>query len=246
MRMVRAHIDLARAEADEIKGEVGRAAALAGAALALLILLALLLPIGLILFTGEWIFGSIGWGLLLGSELLIAVPVALALAALRVRRLGVDLLVAVVIGVILSLLLGSGLPNQLWRQIGDALNLGDPAWRPQATGILVMGIIGGLGGLLVNARSREVGTMVAGLLGGLVVGALLGEFLAITFGWRVGVAVGVAVGLGAWLVLMGGRVAREGIDTEALKTRFWPQATIDTTKETIEWAREKVPFVPKS
>jgi len=45
---------------------------------------------------------------------------------------------------------------------------------------------------------------------------------------------------------MAAHVARDGIDEEALKARFVPQATIDTTKETIEWAKAKVPFGPKS
>jgi len=244
--MAQAHVDLARAEADEIKGEVGRAAGLGGAAIALLILLAFLLPIGLILFMGEWIFGSIGWGVLLGSELLVAIAVMLVLLAVRVPRLGIDLLVAFVIGLIVAVVLGLSLPNELWRRIGDAINLGDPAWRPLATGALVMGIIGAVLGLVLGARSRDAGSIVAGLVSGFILGALLGAFLAITFGWRVGSALGVAVGLAAWIALMAARVARDGIDAEALKARFMPQATIDTTKETIEWAKSKAPFGPKS
>jgi hypothetical protein len=45
---------------------------------------------------------------------------------------------------------------------------------------------------------------------------------------------------------MGVTVAREGIDTDALKARFWPQTTIDTTKETIEWAKARSPLGPTS
>jgi hypothetical protein len=243
-RMIRAHTDLARAEMDEIKGEIGRAAGLGGAAIVLLILLAFLLPIGLILFTGEWLFGSIGWGVLLGSELLVAV--AIMLVALRVPRLGIDLFLAFVIGLIVSVVLGLNLPNQLWRAIGDALNLGDPAWRALATGALVMGIVGALVGLVMGARARDAGSIVGGLVAGFIMGALLGAFLAITFGWQVGIALGTAVGLGTWSALMAARVARDGIDEEALKARFVPQATIDTTKETIEWAKTRVPFGPKS
>ncbi len=81
---VRAHIDLAKAEMDEIGREIGRASGLAAAAIALVILMSLLVAIGGMLFTGEWIFGSIGWGVLLGAELLIAVAVtARARGALR-------------------------------------------------------------------------------------------------------------------------------------------------------------------
>ena len=66
------------------------------------------------------------------------------------------------------------------------------------------------------------------------------------FGLRVGVALGIATFLAAWSVLMGLRVRRQGIDVEALKARFIPQTTIDTTKESIEWAKARVQREPKS
>jgi hypothetical protein len=244
--MLRAHVDLAKAELDEIKGEVARAAALGGLAFAVLLLLAFLLPIGGLLFLGEWIFGSIGWGLLHGTELLVAVAVLAVLVAIRVRGLFTDLALALVIGVVVALVLGPNLPNELWRRIGDSMALGDAAWRPLATGTLVVTIIGGLVGLVLGARAGGAGAAIGGLIGGAILGALLGAFSAITFGWRVGVALGVAAALAAWPILMGVTVARSGVDTEALKARFWPQTTIDTTKETIEWAKARSPLGPKS
>jgi hypothetical protein len=45
---------------------------------------------------------------------------------------------------------------------------------------------------------------------------------------------------------MGMRVQRQGIDLEELKARFWPQVTIDTTKESIEWAKARASREPKS
>jgi hypothetical protein len=246
MRMARAHIDLARAEADEIKGEIGRAAGLGGAAIALLILLAFLLPIGLILFTGEWIFGSIGWGVLLGSELLVALAVMLVLVALRVPRLGIDFVLAFAIGLIVAVVLGLNLPNQLWRQIGDTIDVGDPSWRPLAISVVIVALVGAVIGAIAGLRARQGGATLDGLIAGFALGAWLGALLAISYSWRTGTAMGVAVGLVAWIVLMGAHVARDGVDAEALKARFVPQATIDTTKETIEWAKSKVPFGPKS
>ena len=47
-------------------------------------------------------------------------------------------------------------------------------------------------------------------------------------------------------VLAAREVAFRGIDTDDLKSRYWPQETIDTTKETIEWVREQAPLGPKS
>ena len=247
--LLRAHIDLAKAEIDEIKGEVARAAGLAAVALACLVLLGFLFPIGAILFMGEWLFGSIGWGLLHATLFLLAVALAAGLAAVRVPGIVVDAALAVVIGIILMIVFALGLPNALWRAIGDAANLGDPSWRPLATGALVLailgGVAGGVAGLLSGIRAGG-GAIIAGLAGGLVLGALLGALTAISFGAQAGAAVGVTIGLIAWPSLMVARVARAGIDTEALKARFWPQATIDTTMETIEWAKARNPLGPRS
>ena len=113
---VRAHIDLAKAEIEEVRREVGRACGLAAAAIACLILMSLLVAIGGMLFTGEWIFGSIGWGVLLGAELLIAVALTLVLVALYVPGLGRDVALAVLPGIAVALILGLNLPNELFRR----------------------------------------------------------------------------------------------------------------------------------
>ena len=46
---------------------------------------------------------------------------------------------------------------------------------------------------------------------------------------------------GSRRALAGAFAANGGIDLEALKARYIPQATIDTTKETIEWAQSRMP-----
>jgi len=247
MAFVRAHIELAKAELEEIKSEIARAAALGGVAIASLILLSLLLAIGGMLFAGEWIFGSIGWGVLLGAELLVAVAVTAVLVALRIPGLGVDVLVALVIGIAAGLVLGFSLPNALFAAIGDASGLDvDPAVRPLVIGVGVVAILGAVVGLVGGARAGGGQGAVAGFLAGLIAGALVGAFLSITFGPRVGAALGVAAFLLAWPVLEGVRTQRQGIDIEALKARFYPVTTIDTTKESIEWAKARVPRGPRS
>ncbi len=247
VNFVRAHVELAKAEIDAIKGEVARAAALGGIAIASAILLALLLSIGGMLFVGEWVFGSIGWGLLLGSELLIAVAVMAILVALRIPGLAKDIVVALVIGVVVGLVLGFDLPNVLFRSMGDASGLGvDAATRPLVLGVITVGILGAVLGLVLGARAGGGSGAIGGLVGGLIVGALVGAFLSITFGVRVGAALGVATFLLAWPVLNGIRTQRQGIDTDALKKRFYPSTTIDTTKESIEWAKARVPRTPRS
>ena len=177
MRLVHAHINLARTEASEIGAEIGRVALLAGVAFGMLFVLALLLPIGGLLFFAEWLLGSIGWGVLLGmlfllDVALIAVLVALATPASRIGR---DFLVAVFAAAVVTVLLFK-----------------------------------------------------------FVVGA------------QVAAALGIFTLLITWPILMGLGVSRNGIDTDALKARFYPSQTIETTKETIEWVRERTPLGRKS
>ncbi len=176
-RLLTAHVDLARAEASEIGGEIKRVALLAGLAIGALIALALLLPIGLLLFLGELLFGSIGWGLLLGSTVLLDMAILAGLVALGVpgSRIGQSLLIALGLGVIVL-------------AVGLLLHLAPRPW--------------------------------AGL--------------------------SVFLFLAAWPIAAGYGIARAGIDTDALKARFYPSQTIDTTKETIEWVRARTPLGPKS
>ena len=84
------------------------------------------------------------------------------------------------------------------------------------------------------------------LIGGAVLGVALGALTAAAPGPRVGAAIGVAAGLIAWIGLMGASLAGGGFDTDKLKDRFWPSRTIEVTKETIEWARERMPLVRRS
>ncbi len=243
----RAHVDLAKAEADEIKGEAARAAGLVAGAVALLLLLGILLPIGGILFTGEWLFGSIGWGLLLGAELLVAVAGSLVVAAVRAGAFRKAGLIGLVVGVVAFVVLGASLPHTLFRVIGENAAPGIEAGvRPLLMGLAMVAGLGALIGLAGGARAAGAGGAIGGLVAGAIVGGLAGAFLAIDFGWRVGVALGIVVAVAVYLAVLGKSVADSGIDADKLKARFWPQATIDTTRETIEWAKARIPRGPRS
>ena len=176
-RLLTAHLDLAKAEASEIRAEIGRVALLAGLAFGALFVLGLLLPIGGLLFLADWLLGSIGWGLLLGSVVLLDIALLAVLLALGVpaARIGRDFLIAAFTA--------------------------------------------------------------------LVVTILLLQFLA---GGRISVGLGLFTLFVAWPLLAGLGLARTGIDTDALKARFYPTQTIETTKETIEWVRERTPLGRKS
>jgi len=226
---------------------VARASALVLGAVACLVLLGFMLPIGGLLFAGEWIYGSIGWGLLHGTLGLVAIAIAAVMVALRVPGLRWAILLGAVIGVVVAVVLGASLPNLLFTTIGDASALAvDPTARPLAIGVGVVGVIGALIGLVLGIKAGGAKGGIGGLLGGLVAGVLLGAFLSISFGPRVGIAIGLASFYVGWAALMGVRVGKNGIDMEALKARFIPQTTIDTTKESIEWAKARVPNGPRS
>lgn len=248
MRFLNAHIELARAEFDLIKDEVARASGLVGGAIALAILLAVFVPIGGMLFAGEWIFGSIGWGLLHGTLGLVTVAIALILVALRVPGLGRDLLGAALLGLVVALVLGFELPNRLFAWIGEVGALGiDPGTRPLLVGVGLVGAVGLVVGLVAGIRvGGGPKPVVIGLVAGLFGGAAVGAFLSITFGLRVGFALGVTAFWVLFAVLMGLRVQRQGIDIDALKARFIPRVTIDTAKESLEWAKDRVPTGPQS
>ncbi len=245
MALVIAHIDLAKAEAGAIAGEVGRVAALGALAIALVIFAVFLLVIGLSLGIGEWVLGSMGWGVVNGVELFLAVAMAAVLLAVGIApgRIVRALVGGIVVGLVIGVALALNLPNQAYAAIGDATALPvDPGIRPLVVGLLIGGFIGLIAGLFAAVRmNASGGGRFAALAGLTVLGFALGAFTAITFGPQVGAGIGITVGYLAWMALMGTDVARTGIDVEALKNRFYPVQSIDTGKETLEWLQKRMP-----
>ena len=247
-RLIQAHVDLAKAEAAEIVDEVKRVVALAGLALGLVLMVAMLLTLGIPLFLGEWLFGSLGWGVLLGTFFLLDLAAVALLLAVGVsgRRLGTSLGVGVLIGIGVGLVLGLDLTHRGWTSLGESIapNL-DPTTRPLVVAVAALAVVAGIVGLLAGIR-RGAGGAFGGLIAGAILGALLGLLTSTTIPGTVGAALGVWVALIAWPVLAGRSVMRTGIDGEALKQRFIPDQTIELTKETIEWVRARMPLAPKS
>ncbi len=249
-RLVAAHLALARAEAAAIADELRRAAALAGLVVALLLFGAALVAFGLVLFLGEWLFGSMGWGVAIGALGAVGGAGAAALGILRVpgarlwRTAGLGLLAGLGVG----FALGFGWLHAAWTDLGAGVLGGlDPAWRTivAAAG---GGIVAGAGlGLVLGAGLGRSGTAagggaVVGAIGGLVVGPLT----AIDYDPSPAAGAAVTVGLLVWIGAMAVDVWRRGVDLEALRARYWPTETIETTKETIEWIREQQPLGRKS
>ena len=208
------------------------------------------------------------WGVIGENLLPLAAPDVQPLAAAMVA---LPVVLALLIG-LLSLI--SALRNQDASEkntpstIGQRIAIGAPlalyvGWLTafglaytQAIAWFDWRLVGAIaaGAFVVEVVAIVIGRWRSGLalLSGLSIGAGLGVIVAlltaIAFGWRVGIAIGVAIGLGTWigmLALEGTRIA-ELFSEENLKKRFYPERTVEMTKETIEWARARMPLSRKS
>jgi hypothetical protein len=247
-RLVRAHIDLARTELGEIVGEVKRMLALGGLAVAMLVMVGVLLGVGGMLFLGEWLFGSIGWGVLLGSLLLLDVAAMALLLAVDVsgRRLGTSLGIAAVVGVVVGAVMALDLTHRGWTAVGDSVAAAyDPNTRAVLLAVGVSAVVLGMLGFVTGIRSG-FGHAWGRLIVWAIIGVLLGLLTVVSIPLQVGAALGVLAALITWPILAGRDVARTGIDGDAIAKKFTPEATIELTKETIEWVRARTPLVPKS
>ena len=247
-RLVRAHIDLGKAELGDIVGEVKRMVALIGMAIGVLVLAGMLLGIGGILFLGEWLFGSIGWGVLLGTLLLVDIAVIAVLMALNVKggRLGSSFVIAGVVGSAIGLVLGFDLPHRGWEALGATVAPQiNAAERTVNIAVLGSAAVLGILGFLLGIRSG-IKAALGMLIALAILGALIGWLTSGTVAIQVGAALGVLVALILWPILAAREVLSTGVDGEALMAKFTPSETIGLTKETIEWVRARTPLVPKS
>jgi uncharacterized membrane protein (DUF485 family) len=237
--LIRSHIDLAKAEFSEIADQVKRAAAFGGIALLLLFLTGMLIAVGMPLFLGQVLFGSIGWGVLIGAELLIACAVLLVFAIIDLSwdRALSSFAVALGVGLVVF-----GVLAVDWNWVSSHYSGMPPHFvLAVAAGIVFVGVLGGVLGV---SFGRWPG--IGGFVGGAFVGLFLGLLAAAGPSYRVAAAVGVAALLLFWPIIAAVLVFRHGIDTAKLRERFVPDVTIETTKETIEWVREQMPLARKS
>ena len=247
-RLLGAHVDLAKAEMADIMDEVKKMVALIGAAIGVLVLAGFLFLIGGMLFLGEWLFGSIGWGVLLGTLLLVDLAVILSLLALDVRggRLGSAFVVSAIAGIVVGVLLALNLTSRGWTALGDQVAAAyDPQSRAVLLAIGISAAVLGILAFLFQVRNG-IGAGIGALVVGAILGAIVGGISVVVIPVGPAAATGVLVTLIAWPILAGRDVMRTGVDSEALKKKFTPDTTIGLTKETIEWVRARMPLVPKS
>ena len=239
-RLGRAHVDLAKAEFSAIADEIKKVVVFAGIAIGVVLFAVILAVVGTSLFLGEWLLGSIGWGVLHGVLLFTAIAIACTLAAIGVSggRLARSFIVGVLLAIAVGLLMALGLPNQAYASLGEStLPAIEPGVRPLIVGMIVLGLLGLIIGVIAAARGGGVGAVVASLIFGVILGAIS----ALDPGVQVGAAIGITVGYLVWITLMGIDAASTGVDVEAMKARFMPTQTIETSKETLAWLQSKMP-----
>jgi hypothetical protein len=244
-RLLRAHVDLARAEKDEIVDQLKVLAAMAGVVFVLALLVGNLLYIGGFLFLGEWLFGSMGWGLAHGVLFAAAMIVVLVTAIL-----GASARVAVT-SFALALVLTIGIAVLLWSNVihfgleSVARQLVAPFNTGEALAFIIGAVIFGLLMLVVLVRVRDSFSGKRGLamaLGGLLIVALVGGILGFVLGstWTIAPAMGFAitVGLILWIAIHVGRT-RGDLDPTERFARLKPQQSIDAANETKAWLEEQ-------
>jgi hypothetical protein len=242
--LVQAHVDLAKAELSEIAGQIGRIAALVAIAIVVVIMAGFLAIIGTALFLGEWLLGSIGWGVFHGILAFTAIGVASGLLAAGVAggRIARSLVVGVIVAVVVGVALGLGWPNQAYAAIGEAARLNiETGVRPLVVALIFGALVGALIGFAAAVRIDAWGGRLGAIVGLAIAVALIGAFSAITFGPQIGAGVGITVGYLTWIALMGADVAGQGIDVSDFQERFYPTQTIETGKETLEWLQKRMP-----
>ena len=244
--LIDAHLALLRAELAVIGDQVKQIAAFVGGIVVLALYALSLLAIGGTLFLGEWIFGSIGWGVLHGTLLAVGIIIALALLIIDAPRPLIlrPLAWGAVVGLVLTVVLGLNVPRQLSETAADlVISNGvalDPQYAPAVVAMVVFAIVFALVGLYLGARSEGGLGAVQGLVVGLLFGALFGLlFGGMEYSWRGAAAIGVTAGLITWIALMGWRASKAHLDPQARFERLWPRETYETALETKTWLEQE-------
>lgn len=257
MRMLTAHLALLRAELAVAGKELGLIVALGAAALFVAILMAILLYVGAFLFLGEFLFGSMGWGIIHGTLLAIAVIgyAAVNLAGGDPWRYGWGLAIGVATTIVLALLLLTNVGNESgewfkrWLVDGfetERLPFGDE-WLVLLSGLAIGAIAGLVAGLLVAWRAKLSGRERVAAIGGLVfVGAVaMAFYLPTRYAAPDGVlGLAIMVGLLTWIISGLALAAVKGFDPQARYANLLPRESWQAFQDSkefaaAEWERQK-------
>ena len=238
-RLLGAHLDLLRAEIGAILRQLGIIAGLAGLVLAFALMTGALLYVGGFLFLGEWLFGSIGWGLahgvLFGIAMIVTLVLVIVGAPIRRSVAGLFLAVLAMVGIALfaGLNIGSDTAAYLATQLAPPFN------SP--------GLVAAVGGAVIGSLLLMLLLMFVGGLSGAVVGLVLGAFLGVPLGWLLAgapwmwpPAIGLAIALGLILwPALAVLLAWRDIDLEARFSTLYPRQSIEAATETKAWLEEQ-------
>jgi hypothetical protein len=237
--LFQAHLDLLKAEMGEIVGQIKLISAQAGCALVLLTMTGTLLYVGGFLFEGEWLFGSIGWGLAHGVLFGLALIVILALAIVGASRraaLG-SLLLAVLVMIGLAWLCGS---NAAYDAASNAAGqLAFPLDGTVAVALVGGAVIGAILFALMLGRLAGRGGFIGGLFAGALLGMPIGWLIAAApWTWPPAVGFAITFGLILWPIL-DVVLALPGLDPAARFAKLYPRRSIDAANETRAWLEEQ-------
>jgi hypothetical protein len=235
MRLVSAHLDLLKAELAVTGREIGIIIGLAVAAIALALLIVTLLYVGTALFLGEWLFGSMAWGILHGTLFTIAiiVPIGLNLAGGWMGAWVRGAVLGALVTVGLSLLFGVNLARNAAVAAGEQLEVSlalEPAVLPTLVGVIAGALVVGLGLFVLGLRA---GGAFKQLLLGAVVGGILGAILgSVMFDWQGAVAVALTFGLIAWIGISIYLAWKRGFDPQARYDPLVPRESMAALEHT--------------
>jgi len=237
--LFQAHLDLLKAELAEIVGQIKVMAAAAGCALVIALMTGTLLYVGGFLFLGEWVFGSIGWGLVHGLLMGVALIVILVMAIIGARgRAAVASLFLTVLAVIgVALLGGSNVASDAAASFARQLSspFDSPGLVALLAGALIGAIVFALMFIRIGGRSGFVAGLFLGALIGLPVGWLIG---GAPWTWPPAVGFAITLGLILWPILEV-VLAWPGLDPAARFAKLYPQQSIDAANETKAWLEEQ-------
>jgi hypothetical protein len=247
--LARAHLDLLKAELGEILKQVAIIVALAAIALVLAVLAGILVWVGSWLFLGEWLFGSLGWGIVHGVlfTICLVIPIGLDLGGGEVRAWVRALLVSLIIGIVVGVLLSTNALHNaadwLVQQDQASFNV-QREWLIWLVPAVLVGLVFGLIATILLRRTG-FGAMVAGLIFGFILGfAIAGFYAAVPFNTQVAAAFAVTAWLMSWIALSAWFAVRAGIDPQRRYERLMPRETMaqfEATKSYVEqqWQRQR-------